>query len=153
MAAADLELSEPEAVAVAEVAAAFAAVLPEDRRGPFEELVQSAADGTVPVEKLPDLERVCVLALETGRARVLGKAETERLVNAVYRRTPGGQALTQEAGEINAVLTGLTGKTLQQARIFCKMPGRYQLDLIVDGVDVAISLEPEGPEVRSLQTG
>lgn len=153
MAGTDIELSEAEAVAVTEVTAAFAAVLPEERRPPFVELGRAAADGTVPTDQVPDLERVCVLALETGRARVLGKAETERLLNAVYRRTPGGRALTEEAGEINAVLAGLTGKTLQQARIFCKMPGRYQLDLIVDGVDVAISLEPEGPEVRSLQTG
>ncbi len=150
---ADLDLSEGEAVAVSEVTAAFASVLPDDRRGPYDALERAAAAGTVPADQVGELERVCVLALETGRARLLGKAETERLVSAVYRRTPGGRALTQEAGEINAVLAGLTGKTLQQAKIIAKMPGRYQLDLVVDGIDVAISLEPEGPEVRSLQTG
>jgi len=147
------ELSDAEAVAVAEVVTAFAAVLPPERRGPYDELVDAASAGSVDPEQLPELERVCVLALETGRARQLGKAETERLVNAVYRRTPGGNALYAEASDINKVLAGLAGKSLQSARITCRMPGRYLLDLVVDGIDVSISLEPEGLEVRSLQTG
>ncbi|MBB2893150.1 hypothetical protein [Flexivirga oryzae] len=147
------ELAEAEAVAIAEVATAFAAVLPPERRGPYDGLVEAASAGSVDPEQLPELERVCVLALETGRARQLGKAETERLVNAVYRRTPGGRALTAEASDVNKVLAGLAGKSLQTARITCRMPGRYLLDLVVDGIDVSISLEPEGLEVRSLQTG
>ncbi len=148
-----VHLSDEEAVAVAEVATAFAAVLPDERRGPYDELVRAATSGSVPPDRLPDLERVCVLALETGRARQLGRAETERLVTAVYRRTPGGRALATEASDINRVLAGLTGRTLQTARITARMPGRYQLDLVVDGVDVAIAIEPDGLEVRSLQTG
>ncbi|TWP37993.1 hypothetical protein [Leekyejoonella antrihumi] len=153
MTAEPFRLSEDEAVAIAEVATAFAAVLPAERRGPYDELVSAAADGGVDPALLPELERVCALALETGRARQLGKAETERLVNAVYRRTPGGQALTTEAADVNRVLAALAGKTLQQARITARMPGRYQLDVIVDGIDLAISIEPDGLEVRSLQTG
>ncbi len=147
------ELSDAEAVAVGEVVAAFASVLPPERRAPYDELERAVAAGELAPEQLPELERVCVLALETGRARQIGKAETERLVNAVYRRTPGGTALTGEAADVNKVLAGLAGKTLQVARVTCRMPGRYQLDVVVDGIDVAISLEPEGVEVRSLQTG
>jgi len=146
-------LSDDEAVAIAEVATAFAQVLPPDRRGVYEELAGAAADGGIDPELVPELERVCALALETGRARQLGKAETERLVTAVHRRTPGGQALTTETADVNKVLAGLSGKTLQKARITCRMPGRYQLDVVVDGIDLAISIEPEGLDVRSLQTG
>ena len=147
------ELAEAEAVAIAEVVTAFAAVLPPERRGPYDDLAEAASTGSVAAQQLPELERVCVLALETGRARQLGKAETERLVNAVYRRTPGGRALTAEASDVNKVLANLAGKSLQTARITCRMPGRYLLDLVVDGIDVSIALEPEGLEVRSLQTG
>ncbi len=153
MTAQPLQLSKDEAIAIAEIATAFAAVLPADRRGPYDDLAHAVADGGLDAELLPDLERVCALTLETGRARQLGKAETERLVNAVYRRTPAGKALTAEATDVNGVLAGLTGKTLQQARITARMPGHYQLDLIVDGIDLAISIEPGGLEVRSLQTG
>ncbi len=147
------ELSDAEAVAVAEVVADFAGVLPPERREPFDELERAVRAGGLTSERLPELERVCVLALETGRARQIGKAETERLVSTVYRRTPGGEALTTEAAAVNKVLAGLAGKTLQVLRVTCRMPGRYQLDVVVDGIDVAIALEPEGLEVRSLQTG
>ena len=148
-----LALSEDEAVAVAETAAAFAAVLPPDRQASFRQLANAAADGELDEDQLPDLERVCVLALETGKARQLGRAETERLLVGVYRRTPGGKALSTETADVNKVLAQFAGRTLASARITCRMPGRYQLDLVVDGIDVAIAIEPEGLEVRSLQTG
>ena len=146
-------LSGDEAVAVSETAAAFAAALPPDRQAPFRQLAHAAAGGELDDDQLPDLERVCVLALETGKARQLGKAETERLLVAVYRRTPGGKALVAETADVNKMLAQFAGRTLSSARITCRMPGRYQLDLVVDGIDVAIAIEPEGLEVRSLQTG
>jgi len=146
-------LSEDEAVAVAETAAAFAGALPPERQAPFRELANAAAGGELDDDQLPDLERVCVLALETGKARQQGLAETERLLVGVYRRTPGGKALSAETADVNKMLGQFAGRTLRSARITCRMPGRYQLDLVVDGIDVAIAIEPEGLEVRSLQTG
>jgi hypothetical protein len=71
----------------------------------------------------------------------------------VYRRTPGGKALSGQAADVNQVLAGLAGRTLASARFSARTPGRYQLDLVVDGIDVAIAIEPEGLEVRHLQTG
>jgi hypothetical protein len=147
------ELSEDEAVAVAETATAFAAALPPDRQAPFRDLVHAVRGGALDDDQLPDLERVCALALETGKARQLGRAETERLLIAVYRRTPRGRALAGETADVNKVLAQFAGRLLQSARFTCRMPGRYQLDLVVDGIDVAIAIEPEGLEVRSLQTG
>lgn len=146
-------LSEDEAVAVAEMATAFAAALPPGRQAPFRELAHAAQTGELEPDQLPDLERVCALALETGKARQLGKAETERLLVGVYRRTPRGQALSAETADVNAVLAQFAGRVLQSARISCRMPGRYQLDLVVDGLDIAIAIEPDGLDVRSLQTG
>jgi hypothetical protein len=146
-------LSQDEAVAVAETAAAFAGALPETKRGAYDELAAAAESGQIADEQLPTLERVCALALETGRARVLGRAETERLLTAVYRRTPGGAALTAETAEVNRMLDQLAGRTLSSARMSMRMPGRYLLDLTVDGVALQISIEPEGLEVRSLQAG
>jgi hypothetical protein len=148
-----VDLSEEEAVAVSETAAAFAAALPPGRQEPFLELADTASRGRVADDRLSDLERVCVLALETGRARRTGLAETERLLVGVYRRTPGGKNLASEAAEVNTMLAHFAGRTLSSARISARMPGRYQLDLVVDGMDAAISIEPEGLGVRSLQTG
>jgi hypothetical protein len=146
-------LSEDEAVAVAETATAFAAALPPAKAGEYEELASAAASGVLSEAQLPALERVCALALETGKARALGRAEAERLLSAVYRRTPGGSALTAETADVNRVLAQLAGRTLTSARVSMRMPGRYLLDLTVDGVALQLSIEPEGLEVRSLQAG
>jgi hypothetical protein len=146
-------LSADEAVAVTETVTALIGVLPPGREGPYLELLEAVRSGQLHVDQVPALERVCVLALETGKARQLGKAETERLLTAVYRRTPGGTSLATETADVNKLLAQFRGKTLQSARFTARMPGRYQLDLVVDGIDVAIAIEPEGLEVRSLQTG
>lgn len=146
-------LTADEAVAVSETVAALIGVLPPGREAPYRELDAAAASGELDDEQVPALERVCALALETGQARRIGRAESERLLTAVYRRTPGGKALAGQTAEVNRVLTRLAGRTLASARLSARTPGRYQLDLVVDGVDVAIAIEPEGLEVRHLQTG
>lgn len=146
-------LSDDEAVAVTETVAALVPVLPPGKDGRFRALAAAAATGELDDDQLPALERVCALALETGQARRLGRAESERLLNAVYRRTPGGQALMAETADVNKVLAQLGGRTLRSARITARMPGRYQLDLVVDDIDIAIAIEPDGLDVRHLQTG
>lgn len=146
-------LSEDEGLAVAETASAFADAVPAGRDAIYRELAAQAVDGGVDEALVETLEKVCVLALETGKARQLGKAETERLLVAVYRRTPGGSALTRETTDVNKVLTQLTGRALESVRISNRMPGRYLLDLAVDGIAIQLSIEPEGLEVRSVNTG
>ncbi|HEX7355332.1 MAG TPA: hypothetical protein VF288_10930 [Mycobacteriales bacterium] len=146
-------LSADEAIALAETAVAFADAVPPERSGPYLMLASSAADGELTDDQMTALEQVCVLALETGKARQIGSAETERLLMAIYRRTPGGKTLQSETSDVNKVLAQFAGRILQSARLSCRMPGRYHLDLTVDGFDVQIAIAPEGLEVRSLQTG
>lgn len=149
-----LALSPEEAVAVAETATAFAAAVPAERAAPYHSLAASATDGdTVPAEHLETLERVCALALETGKARQIGRAEAERLLTAVFRRTPTGQALAAETSDVNRALAQLTGRTLEAARVTWRMPGRYYLNLTVGGVELTLAIEPEGLRAQSLQTG
>lgn len=149
----DVELSDDEASAVCETALAFAAALPADRAAPYRALAAMASDGQVPADQLPDLERVCVLALETGKARQLGRAEAEQLLAGVYRRTPGGQALQAEVTDINKALRQLAGRELESVRLTWKMPGRYGLSLTVKGVDLVLAIEPDGVHVQTLQAG
>ncbi|HET6910759.1 MAG TPA: hypothetical protein VFH54_15625 [Mycobacteriales bacterium] len=146
-------LSEDEAVAVSETLAALLTVLPPGRDDAYRALATAVTSREVGDEQVPLLQRACALALETGKAREIGRAESERLLLGVYRRTPGGKALSAEAADVNKVLARLAGRTLTSARITARMPGRYLLNLVVDGVDVALAIEPEGLEVRHLQTG
>ena len=149
-----LSLSEEEAVAVGEVALAYAAAVPTGRDGPYRDLAAAAAAGeAIDGPLLDTLERVCVLALETGKARQLGRAETERLVTNVYRRTRGGRELQAEANDVNRVLAQLVGRPLTAARLTWRLPGRYHLDLGVSGCSLSLVIEPDGLQVQSLQTG
>ncbi|WP_055481209.1 hypothetical protein [Sphaerimonospora mesophila] len=148
-----VELSDEEAGAVVAAALAFADAVPPGRDAPFRELAADARGGVVPPERMTDLERICVLALETGKARRLGGAETERLLTAVYRRTPGGRELASSVADVNRVLSRLAGRDLQSMRLSWRTPGRYTLSLSVSGIDITLALEPEGPRVQSVQTG
>lgn len=157
MSAADSEgtltLSPDEATAVAEAAAAFAAALPPGRDEPYRALAEAAQAGAVPVERMAALERVCTLALETGKARQIGRAEAERLLAAVLRRTDRGRALAEEAADVNRALGQLAGRQLEAARVTWRLPGHYDLSLSVSGFALTLAIGPDGVRVRSLNAG
>ena len=115
-AGAGLTLNPEEADAVAVAASGYAAALPPDRAAPYHALAQAADDGLIPDDLIDAAERVTAVSLQTGRARREGRAEAERLLAAVYRRTPAGQALTGRAREVNQALETLTGRRLRTAR-------------------------------------
>ncbi|HEY3735996.1 MAG TPA: hypothetical protein VGL26_01020 [Jatrophihabitans sp.] len=147
------KLNEDEGLAVAEAATAFASVVGGDRAALYRELAAQAVEGSIDDTLIDVLERVSALALETGKSRQIGKAEAERYLLAVYRRTPAGAALTAEVSDINKVLAHFAGKPLESIRVSARMPGRYLLDIAAEGFAVQLSLEPEGLEVRSVNAG
>lgn len=150
---ADIELSDGEASAVRETALAFAAALPPDRQLPYRSLAAAASEGIISADQINDLERVCALALETGKARQIGKAEAEQFLAALYRRTPGGQALQTEVADVNKALRQLNGRELESVRLTWQMPGRYGLSITVKGIDLVLAIDADGVHVQTLQAG
>lgn len=148
-----LTLSPDEATAVAEASAAFAAALPPGRGEPYQELAAAAQAGAVPAGQVEALERVCTLALETGKARQIGRAEAERLLSAVLRRTARGRAMAEEVADVNRALSQLAGRELDTARLTWRMPGHYDLSLSVAGFALTMAIGPDGVRVRSLNAG
>lgn len=148
--ASGLRLSPDERDPVALLARAFARVVP-DRAETYGELAEAALAGEVPGELVPALERVCELALETGRARELGRAEAERALAAVLRRTPRGAELARRVEELNRALSALDGRTLRSVRASQRLPSRYVLRLQAEGVSVSLALGPEGISVETLE--
>ena len=149
---AGLTLSPEEADAVAGAASAYAAVLPPGRAAPYQALAQAAADGLIPDDLVDAAERVAAVSLQTGRARRDGQAGDERLLAAVYRRTPAGRALAARASEVNQALEVLAGRQLRTARVAAPAPGSYTLTLEAGGVQVTLAIDADGIEVRSLET-
>jgi hypothetical protein len=152
-AAAALALSAEEGTAVADFAMAYAALLPAGKDGPYRQLAKEADAGSVPADQVELLERVCSLALETGKARHLGRAEAERLLSAVLSRTPRGRAMADEVSAVNRALRQLAGRPLDAARVAQRMPGHYELSLSVAGFSLTLEIKPDGISVRSLNAG
>ncbi|MGH3278581.1 MAG: hypothetical protein ACRDNW_05520 [Trebonia sp.] len=148
-----LPLSKGEAAAVAAMATAFADVLPAGPAEPYRELAATAEGRAVPPEQVPMLERVCSLALETGKARQIGRAEFERLLTAVLRRTPHGRALTGQVEEVNRALGQLAGRQLDDARLNWGKPGHCELSISAGGVNLTVAITPDAVTVRTLSVG
>lgn len=147
-----MSLSPDEATAVADAAAAFAAALP-GRDEPYRALAAAAQTGTVPAELVEALERVCALALETGKARQIGRAESERLLTGVLLRTPRGRTMAEEVADVNRAISQLAGRQLDAVRLTWRLPGHYDLSLTVGGFALSIAIGPEGVKVRNLHIG
>lgn len=149
---AGLELRPDEVDAVGEVVEAYVNVVPQERRAPYAELLGEVRSGVVDGDRLPLLEHVCGLALETGQARRIGLAEVETLVTNVYRRTPLGKSRTGEVRDVNQALAQLAGQELRSAKLTWTRPGRYVLTLGVAGFDLSLVISQDGLEVQNLTT-
>ncbi|TAM83028.1 MAG: hypothetical protein EPN43_13365 [Jatrophihabitans sp.] len=148
-----LTLRGDEADAVADTCEAFAAALPPARAERFLQVAAQARAGVIAPDRLEDLQRVCAAALETGRARRAGTAESERLLAAVYRRTPAGSEQAAQLAEVNAALARLAGRSLRSVSVAAPVPGRYRLHLALDGADLTVDLEPQAVTVSRLEAG
>lgn len=148
-----LALTPEEADAVTAAARGYAAALPPDRAAPYEALARAAADGQIPEDLIDVAERVAAVSLQTGRARRDGHAAAERLLAAVYWRTPAGQLLTGRVHEVNQALQGLAGRQLRTIRAAAPAPGCYTLALEAGGATVTLTVDAAGIGVRSLQAG
>jgi len=135
------------------VAEAYATAVPDDRSAPYRALADAARRGEVPAPLIDVLERVCTLALQMGRARELGRAEAERALMAVLRRSPGGRALAEALEDVNRALASLAGRRLRSVRASMRLPGRYLLALEVEDLRLTLGLGPEGIGVESLGSG
>lgn len=150
---AGLALDPEEADAVAKAAHGYAAALPPERAAPYQALAGAAADGWIPDDLVDAAERVTAVSVQTGRARQDGRAAAERLLAAVYRRTPAGQALASRVQEVNQALTALAGRRLRTARAAASAPGSYTLTLEADSATVTLTVDAAGIGIRSLHVG
>ncbi len=146
-------LAPAEAEVLAMLAEAYAAALPEALAAPHRALAEAARAGEVPPDLVEALERVCALALETGKARELGRAEAERILAALFRRTPRGRALAAQVAAVNRALEALSGRRLRSVRAAMRLPGRYTVTLEAEGVGITLAVGPEGVSVESLAAG
>ncbi|GIX48151.1 MAG: hypothetical protein KatS3mg131_2362 [Candidatus Tectimicrobiota bacterium] len=123
------------------------------RRQAYEALAAGVARGQVPAAALPLLEQVVVLALRTGRARQVYRAEGERVLTGLLRRLPCGQALQRSLHEVNQALQTLRGQPLLGIQLGMRTLGHFTVTIETPAATLTLALQPQEVRVESLSVG
>jgi hypothetical protein len=124
------------------------------RRERYEALARAIdSDGDVPPEALPALESVLELALQTGRARQLYRAEGERILTSVLRRTPRGREHAAQLDKVNEALRVMAGETLEAVRVRMRTLGHYTMTIQSKATTITLAVRPDGVRVDSVAVG
>ncbi|HSJ44770.1 MAG TPA: hypothetical protein VK923_08835 [Euzebyales bacterium] len=146
-----LELDDDEQEIVEAELAALLPALSGARREGYEALAAAVADGSVPPELVVHLQSLLELALQTARARKLYRAEGEKILTDVFRRTPAGRALARQLGDINAALKAVASHELRSARVGMRTLGHFTVTLRTDQATLTLAVRPDGMNVESVE--
>jgi hypothetical protein len=148
-----LELDVDERELIGLELAALLPALEGPRREHYQALADTVAGGTVPAELIPQLESLLELVLQTARARKLYRAEGERVLTGLLRRTPRGRELGDHLSAVNKALRALTGHTLNGARVGMRTLGHFTVTLQTDAATLTIAVRPDSLNVESVAVG
>ncbi len=148
-----LTLTEEERELVQAELAALLPALSGERRETYQALADAVERNEVPPELLPLLEGVTKLALETGRARRLYRAEGERILTELFRKTPSGKELSHSLHEVNKALTVLEGQPLRSVRIAMRTLGHFTVTIETDAAVITLAIRPDAVTVDSVSVG
>ena len=148
-----LELDSDEQELIELELASLLPALEGPRRERYQALAETVAGGTVPPDLVPQLESLLELVLQTARARKLYRAEGERILTALLRRTPRGRELTGHLNDVNTALTAITGHTLNGVRVGMRTLGHFTVTLQTDAATLTLAVRPDGLNVESVAVG
>lgn len=143
---------EEREVALAEVTAVRDAVSKGSTyREALEGLIATLEDDAmVDGEQAAELDRLLVLALQSGRVRALYGPGGEQAALRAYRRLPSGAELAESAAEVNEALSALAGRRLEALSLSAVGPGAFSLSLTLDGAELTIRLDRQGARLGSV---
>jgi hypothetical protein len=108
------------------------------------------AAGEVARERLGDLERVLELTLETGRARRMQGADGEKVLLAIFARTPRGAAVKRTTEEANRALEAVLGQVVRALTFSPQGPGTYRLEIATDLCRLTLEIGRRGVTLDSV---
>lgn len=152
-AAEPIELGTQERELAAAELDALLPALEGERRTHFDRLRAAVEDGTVPGELAGALASVLELSLQTARARQLYRAEGERVLTGLLRRTPRGKELASQLDDVNTALRALTGRELEAVQVRMRTLGHFTVTLTAGGTTLTLSVRPDGVSVDSVEVG
>lgn len=130
---------------------AMAPTVPAGGLAGYGALARAADEGLVPAELVPLLERITLVALETGRARRRYSAEGEGVLGRLFRKTPLGRTFHESVADVNRALEVLSDRELHSVRLRVRAPGHFTVSLDAGGVRLTVALRPHAVTVESLE--
>lgn len=148
-----ISLGDNEAELVTAEIDALLPALDGDRRAHFDRLRTAVTEGVVPAELVGTLGSVVELALQTARARQLYKAEGEKVLTALLRRTPRGKELDQQIADVNTALGALAGQELDRVQVRMRTLGHFTITIGTDATTLTLAVRPDQVAVDSVAVG
>lgn len=149
----DMTLDHEEAELVASEVAALLPALSGERKQRYLEFDEAVAAERVPADMVPILESVLELALQTARARRLYRAEGERILTDLFRRTPRGRELAAHLDEVNKALRALGGHTVERVGVGMRTLGHFTVTIQTSAATITLAVRPQGVTVDSVAVG
>jgi len=148
-----LQLTDEEQELVRAELGALLPALSGERLKAYQSLADAVEQKVIPSDLLPLLEGLAKLALETGRARRLYRAEGERILTDLFRKTPSGKELSQSLHEVNKALSVLEGQTLLGIRVAMRTLGYFTVTVETEKAVITIAIHPDAVTVDSVSVG
>lgn len=148
-----ITLTDEERELVQSELAALLPALSGERRSAYQALADAVDQNEVPPDLLPLLEGLIKLALETGRARRLYRAEGERILTELFQKTPSGKELSHSLHEVNKALTVLEGQVLRRVRVSMRTLGHFTVTVETDNAIVTLAIRHDAVTVESVSVG
>lgn len=138
-------------VAVGEVRAVRDLVHEGDYRETLDAILETLEDeSTVREEHAQEVDRLLMLALQSGRVRAIYGPGGEQAALKLFRRLPTGAELAATAKAVNEALGALAGRTLESASIASVGPGAFTLTVVTDGAELSVKLDRQGVRIGSV---
>jgi hypothetical protein len=152
VAGAAIALKEDEAeIALGEIRAVRDLVREPDYREILDEVIVSIeADATIAEVHAGEVDRLLMLALQTGRVRAIYGPGGEQTALRLYRKLPTGAEVAATARAVNDALGALAGRNLEKASISASGPGAFVLTLATDGAELTVKLDGQGVRIGSV---
>lgn len=124
-----------------------------DRRGRYELLRDAVDAGTVPGDLAGELASLVELTLQTARARQLYRAEGEKILTDLLRRTPRGRELGKQLADVNTALRALKGHPVDSVNVRMRTIGHFTVTVATEAVTLTLAVRPDNVNVESVAVG
>jgi hypothetical protein len=148
-----IELDDNERELVALELDTIIPALRGERRQRYERLRDAVDDGTVPGDLTPELSSLLELALQTARARQLYRAEGERILTNLLRRTPRGKELATQLSDVNKALRAVAGHPLESVQVRMRTLGHFTVTVATAAATVTLAVRPDSVSIDSVAVG